>query len=423
MESLRCRIQELEERHQNTAETPNFAPSSARSARSASHGESVVTPEPLAPRIAAEEAEQRRFSPHDQDMAPSKELHIPEVPVLPAASTDQSLYNSAILGYQAAPGAASLDRRSAVEDDEGEDESRIDAMGVFGSIGRGERQGSDFFGPSSTLRFLSQARRALSRSQHSPDRDRQKDAMLGFFQDEAISVGGSSGSPTFTTSKTVSDFSGHQLSIPPRNQADALLESYWIKFHSLYPFLHRPSFTEKYMTLWTPSDGDQSTQGPTSQRNKGFYDDMDDRTFHCMLNLVFALGSQFGIIEDEGNRTQLGLTFFGRAKGLINFDMLVQGNIYLVQTLILMGQYLQSTDMTSACWNMVGLAIRVSQGIGLHHEPDSCDQGCCSKGKLSQLEIEMRRRAWSGCALLDTLVILHCLVSSGFRPRFLRHSI
>ncbi|KAL5363808.1 fungal-specific transcription factor domain-containing protein [Aspergillus floccosus] len=235
-------------------------------------------------------------------------------------------------------------------------------MGVLGSISHREGQRSDFFGPSSTLRFLSQARPAMSRGGPSPECDWQKNAMLGIFQDEAISVGEcSSSSPV--TQKLIPGLPGHEFSISPRSQADALLESYWIKFHSLYPILHRPSFTEKYVTLWTPSPRDQFAQDTGSQRESSFYDDLDDRSFHCLLNLVFAFGSRFSTMGDGSDRAS---TFFGRAKVLIDFDMLAQGNIYLVQMLILMGLYLQSTDMMSACWNMVGLAIRVAQGIGLH---------------------------------------------------------
>jgi hypothetical protein len=395
VESLRCRIQELEESRQVNSDTPNFAISLAKSA---TQGESAVTPEAPASRLVAEEIEGSGLDAHHQNL---EMVDIPEATSMQAPTTDQSIYSSTIMGHQVATAPAPSDRRTTIEDDEGDDESGMDAMGVFGSISHRKRQGSDFFGPSSTLSFLSQARRAMQRSENSPDCDRQRNAMLGFFQDEAISVGESSHSPSFTASRPGFSLSEHRLSIPPRNRADALLESYWINFHSLYPFLHRPSFTEKYLTLWTPCPKDHPAQGPGSQRSRGFYDDLDDKTFHCLLNLVFALGSQSGTIGDGSDRTQLGLTFFERAKALIDFDMLVQGNIYLVQMLILMGQYLQSTDMTSACWNMVGLAIRVAQGIGLHHEPDHCDQGCCSTGKLNQLEAEMRRRAWTGCVLLD----------------------
>jgi hypothetical protein len=292
------------------------------------------------------------------------------------------------------------------DDEAANDELQIDATGVFGSFrGRDDTQGHDFFGPSSTLHFLSHARRVMSQNTagRTEDHGQQKSALLSVFQDEGFSVGGG-GSPDHPSSleapvKPSFSLGGHRLSIPPRAQADALLESYWTYFHSLYPVLHRPSFTERYLTLWAPSSCHHPSS-PQDQRRKGFYTTLDERLFHCLLNLTFALGSQFGpAAVDDIDRRELGLIFFKRAKVLIDFDILARGDIFLVQMLILLGHYLQSTDMASACWNMVGLAIRVAQGIGLQHEPDDSEQG-----KLSQLAIEIQRRAWTSCILLDRYV-------------------
>jgi hypothetical protein len=235
------------------------------------------------------------------------------------------------------------------------------------------------------------------------DHGQQKSAQLSMFQDEGLSVGGG-GSPDHASSleapvKPCFSVGGHRLSIPPRAQADALLENYWTYFHSLYPVLHRPSFTERYLTLWAPSSCHRPSS-PQDQRRKGFYTTLDERLFHCLLNLTFALGSQFGpAAVDDSDRCELGLIFFKRAKVLIDFDILARGDIFLVQMLILLSHYLQSTDMASACWNMVGLAIRVALGIGLQHEPGDSEQG-----KLSQLAIEIQRRAWTSCILLDRYV-------------------
>lgn len=98
-----------------------------------------------------------------------------------------------------------------------ENESESDAMSVFGPISPREGQKSDFFSPSSTLRFLYQARQPLSRSESSPDRDWQKNAMLSIFQDGAISVGESSGLPClplaslFLTSLDMVSLSHHEI--------------------------------------------------------------------------------------------------------------------------------------------------------------------------------------------------------------------
>ncbi|KAL3449911.1 fungal-specific transcription factor domain-containing protein [Aspergillus insuetus] len=303
-------------------------------------------------------------------------------------------------GQENPAGSVLSDRHSVIDDDEVDDESRIDAMGVFGPIG--DRDGRrSFFGPSSTLGFLSQARRAMSQSTVGTDRGQDTDPLLGLFRDEGVSVGGSPQAASLEATKTAFRFAEHHhLCIPPRHQADALLDNFWAYFHSLYPVLHKPSFMDRYLTLWAPS----SRNGSEPQQRKGYYAASDDKSFHCLLNLTFALGAQFGTAVDGAHQRQLGLIFFNRAKVLLDFDVLARGDIFLVQTLIILGHYLQSTDMASACWNMVGLAIRVAQGIGLHHEPDYCEQGCCSRGRLSQMETEMRRRSWTSCVLLDRVL-------------------
>ncbi|KAL4867516.1 fungal-specific transcription factor domain-containing protein [Aspergillus spectabilis] len=300
------------------------------------------------------------------------------------------------------------------------EDSTIDAMGVFGAItGDHEHQKGTYFGPSSTLSFLNLAHRAASQHENTLHSGRRASVLQDFFQGEGISVGGSSSlweAPAKTLFMKPADC---RLTIPPRHQADELLDSYWTCVHSLYPFLHRPSFMQRYAALWT-SNPDQS---------RGYYAHTDEKLFHCLLNLTFALGSQFNTTIKDNDRREIGVMFFQRVKALMDFDMFSQGNIFLVQALILMGQYLQSTDMSTACWNMAGMAIRVAQGIGLHHESRYCDSGCkggcgrCSQGKPDPLETEMRRRAWTGCILLDRIFSMAYGRPLMIHPTISRHCV
>jgi hypothetical protein len=66
--------------------------------------------------------------------------------------------------------------------------------------------------------------------------------------------------------------------------------------------------------------------------------------------------------------------------------------------LLVSGVYLQSTRYASRCWNVIGLAIRTAQSLGLHldltkYRPDN------------QLNKEMARRIWHTCLVLDKLVL------------------
>jgi hypothetical protein len=119
----------------------------------------------------------------------------------------------------------------------------------------------------------------------------------------------------------------------------------------------------------------------------------DDPLFYCLLNLVLALGCQFSTLFESSIHS--GDTFFNRAKTLLGFSIFDVGSLQVVQALLLMGSYLQSTNRPNRCWNVVGMGIRVAQGLGLHIER--------SGGDL--VERETRRRAWWGCVLMDRYLI------------------
>lgn len=100
---------------------------------------------------------------------------------------------------------------------------------------------------------------------------------------------------------------------------------------------------------------------------------------------------------DPGECSETGEVFFQRAKDFISLDSLGRGEVTLVQALLLMGQYLQSTDRSSMCWNIIGLAIRTAQLIGL----DKPARRHLADGRMSKLDEEIRRRLWGGCILQD----------------------
>lgn len=66
----------------------------------------------------------------------------------------------------------------------------------------------------------------------------------------------------------------------------------------------------------------------------------------------------------------------------------------VAQMLLLMCQYLQSTQNPNDCWVVLGNAIRGAQSIGLHMTPKSG----------TPLEQELKKRVWYGCVYLDRSV-------------------
>jgi hypothetical protein len=162
------------------------------------------------------------------------------------------------------------------------------------------------------------------------------------------------------------------LVLPPRRTTDHLLHIYFKYVHTLFPWLHEPSFRSQYEEIWHTN--------PQIE---------EDPLFYCLLNLVLALGCQFSTLFESTQHS--GDTFFIRAKTLLGLSIFDVGTLRVVQALLLMGSYLQSTNRPNQCWNVLGMGIRVAQGLGLHIEP--------SEGDL--VERELRRRVWWGCVLMD----------------------
>jgi hypothetical protein len=109
--------------------------------------------------------------------------------------------------------------------------------------------------------------------------------------------------------------------------------------------------------------------------------------------MVFAITSQLTEnVAVESRETSVGL-FFARSMQLLQLDILGSGSLQIIQAL-LTGQFLQSTESPQRCWVVVGSAIRVAQGMGLHL-PDASERLECQRDR------ELARRVWLGCILMD----------------------
>jgi hypothetical protein len=289
----------------------------------------------------------------------------------------------------------------------------LDAMGVIQSTtdsvtGR-PRRPSGYFGPSSTVSLLGDAFSAIKNRIRGPDSmpsdgwDFNAVEVRDEISYDQCGPQHNMGNYGNSGRSKASPFSGLDYIVPTRAEADQLVDSYSTWVYSLYPFVHMPSFLVRYESIWTSAkQREQSNiRGTQYQNPTTYYSLVSESLFHCMLNLVFAMGALFNPAIALSKRDGVSRTFFNRAKALLDIDALACGSTALVQVLLLMGQYLQSTDAASSCWNMVGLAIRVSQGIGLHHEPECCRGAECAEGSHSQLEREIRRRTWTCAVVLD----------------------
>jgi hypothetical protein len=265
-------------------------------------------------------------------------------------------------------------------------------MGAMVAMNENLEEGEAYYGRSSTLSFMKELRGTVpSQPEHeSPQRLQTLDT--------EGSGGVNDGGPRKTSYDHLLRVERGRVSfdefvLPPRSMADHLIQAYWEHVSSLYPFLYKPLFDAAYELLWVPVTNEEtlsrsSDAGIGNSVNAG----PRSRLFHCALNAMFALGAQFSDIP-EADRRSTSNSFSSRSLALLQVDLMESGCIALVQTILLIVQYLQSTTYPNRCWNLIGMACRVSQGLGLHVED--------RQTRRVGLELEMRRRVWYGCLILD----------------------
>jgi len=133
----------------------------------------------------------------------------------------------------------------------------------------------------------------------------------------------------------------------------------------------------------------------------------------ALLNMVLAIATTSSIdaVKPVKRRIWLSGKFYERARCLSSRDVfgctdIEQGKpeskvhssyltvfIILVQTYLLMSQYLQSTDDCSHSWATHSMAVQTALRLGLHRED--------SLNKYPDAEQESRRRTWHLCVLMD----------------------
>jgi hypothetical protein len=170
--------------------------------------------------------------------------------------------------------------------------------------------------------------------------------------------------------------------LPARFVADKLVDAYFKFRHPLNAYVHEGTFRTRYERLWLSEEvgGEEPSEA--------------NLPWIGLVNLVFTFGSGFsqGGSRTSGDRVR----FFKRAKTLIFSGLLQSGSIELTQGLLLMGRYFHSSLELNNCWTVVGLAIRMAQGLGLHLD--------ASQFTTNIVEQEIRKRVWWGCFVLDRVL-------------------
>ncbi|KAE8342668.1 hypothetical protein BDV24DRAFT_173673 [Aspergillus arachidicola] len=252
----------------------------------------------------------------------------------------------------------------------GQVQTRQRADGVNAMMGavEEERPTQGFFGSSSAASFMHQIKMAVDRRVTSPHR-RTSDTILGV-----------SHAPGLMSTRSERPTSIQSYVLPPRKTADSLMGVYWSFVFPLYPLVDGIRLRAEYEKVWTgePLESDESM-------------------LMCTLNVIFALACQLADFITPEEREASADAFFSRAKDLLQFNLWDTGSAALIQCLLLMAQYLQSTDSAHQCWIVTGLAIRNAQSLGLHL-PQTIAR------LPSPQEQQLARKIWHGCVLMDRVI-------------------
>lgn len=187
-----------------------------------------------------------------------------------------------------------------------------------------------------------------------------------------------------------------EFSLPPKRQADWLLDIYFANNHIFYPWVHKESFMATYERMW----GNQANAADEYRPDVGVGGvSCPVPVFHCALNAMFAIACQFSTMEPRDKRNS-SMIFYERMKSLTSVDILDSGSLAHVQALLLVAIYLQCTPYPKRCWNVVGMAHRMAVGLGLQNRRQF--------SSLSALEKELRWRAWCGCVQMDMYGSVRC---------------
>ncbi|KAB2575277.1 Regulatory protein GAL4 [Lasiodiplodia theobromae] len=164
----------------------------------------------------------------------------------------------------------------------------------------------------------------------------------------------SAGSSTGTETDTLA-----ALTRPP--ELTRLLDDYFAHYHPAYPILHEPTFRAQISgAVAKPRDG----------------------SWPLLYHIVLAIGSFVGASGSGREDIQL----YQAARSHLTAAILEKGSLPLVQSLTLMGNYLQKRNKPNAGFNTLGVAVNMALAIGLHRE--------FHPSRTTPFVMELRRRTW-----------------------------
>lgn len=277
---------------------------------------------------------------------------------------------------------------------------RVDGMGTVSSESANSSKfladRLQYFGNSSTIIFVSKIRSILADSKFKLWRENPHPSK---YTDQLSQ-------PPFT----------EDYAIPTRLESDAMLAFFWSQIYPICPFLDRHEFETAYDKLWS-SDCENQTHSSLASSHRNAPDISvryvehqepndgnaipESRSFHILLNAIYALVCAWNTPNLASIQSKRAEVYRRRLEDLFERDIHVfsQPRLTFIQALLYLSLYLQSmstAELTTMCWNIIGVATRMSQALGLHRLSGNATE-CSTDGPNHST----RWRTWAGCVLME----------------------
>ncbi|KAF4310167.1 hypothetical protein GTA08_BOTSDO12437 [Botryosphaeria dothidea] len=173
----------------------------------------------------------------------------------------------------------------------------------------------------------------------------------------------------------------YPASLPPKDQAFRLAEYYWSHSHTLYPFVRKIWFMDCLKKMYSDANHGLETSAP----------------WLYTLWMVFAIGSTtWSAIVPDGSESE-SAQFFKNAM-VYFYAALSHGNMAALDALLLQVSYSFFNRVGSNTWYLVGSAIRLAVGMGLHTAPNDVTR------QLPLDVQEYRKRLFWSLYMMDRVV-------------------
>ncbi|KAF8979887.1 Transcriptional activator of fatty acid utilization [Entomortierella lignicola] len=168
-----------------------------------------------------------------------------------------------------------------------------------------------------------------------------------------------------------------EMTLPPRDLAEHLLEIYWIYVHPHLPVVHKPTFMRQYR------NPDPEKQPPM-----------------VLLNAMFSMASRFSnhpeIVGHGHDPEGFGDEYFARAKRIVDLEYELPRQSSIQALLLMVAYRFTSAKSGGRVWVMLGMATRMAQDLGMHRNS--------ARWHLPPMETEIRKRIWWALYVMDRWV-------------------